>query len=280
MAALAAPLPHLRSRLTINGDPASYSADLALALALADGADVASLARFRALDLVVETKPDLTPVSDADRAVEAAMRDTLAVERPHDALLGEEYGVTGDADRRWIVDPIDGTKNFVRGMPVWATLIALSDHDRVVVGVVSAPALGRRWWAARGEGAWTSDLDGSIRPCRVSQVSALSDAYLSYSSLNSWPEAREGGGIHGLLGQVWRSRAFGDFWSHVLVAEGALDVSCEPSVSLWDIAALQVIVEEAGGRFSDLAGEAHPDRGSILCTNGLLHDATVSLLQQ
>ena len=281
MAALAAPLPHLRSRLTINDHP-GYAADLALALALADGADVASLARFRAIDLVVETKPDLTPVSDADRAVEAAMRDTLAVERPDDALLGEEYGVTGSsdpADRRWIVDPIDGTKNFVRGMPVWATLIALSDHDRVVVGVVSAPALGRRWWAARDEGAWTSDLDGSVRPCHVSQVSSLGDAYLSYSSLNSWPDAGEGGGIHGLLGQVWRSRAFGDFWSHVLVAEGAVDVSCEPSVSLWDIASLQVIVEEAGGRFTDLAGEAHPDRGSILCTNGLLHDAALSLLR-
>jgi histidinol-phosphatase len=280
VAALAAPLPHVRPRLNGSGAAADpHAGDLALALELADVADQISLARFRALDLVVDTKPDLTPVSDADRAVETALRKRLALDRPDDALLGEEFGVAGAGDRRWIVDPIDGTKNYVRGMPVWATLIALSDRDRIVVGVVSAPALGRRWWAGRGTGAWTSDLDGSVRRCRVSQVSTLSDAYLSYSSLNSWPDAGEGGGIHGLLGQVWRSRAFGDFWSHVLVAEGAVDVSCEPSVSLWDIAPLQVVVEEAGGRFTDLAGEARPDRGSILCTNGLLHDAALALLQ-
>ncbi len=253
----------------------SYAADLALGLALADAADTLSLARFRALDLVVETKPDLTPVSDADRAVESALRDLLGQARPGDALVGEEFGDTGDGDRRWIIDPIDGTKNFVRGMPVWATLIALSAHDEVVVGVVSAPALGRRWWAARDAGAWTSDLDGSVRRCRVSQVGALADAFLAYSSMNGWP----GNGFPELLGTVWRTRAFGDFWSHVLVAEGAVDVSCEPEVSLWDIAPLQVIVEEAGGRFTDLAGQARPDSGSIVCTNGLLHTATLDLLR-
>src|SRR4051812_1163331 len=163
MAALAASLPDLRSRLSLNGPPVAgpYSADLALALALADDADALSLSRFRALDLVVETKPDLTPVSDADRAVEAALRERLSRERPDDALVGEEYGDTGGGARRWIVDPIDGTKNFVRGVPVWATLLALSDSDRMVVGVVSAPALGKRWWAARGSGSWTSDPDGS-----------------------------------------------------------------------------------------------------------------------
>ncbi|MDX6212141.1 MAG: histidinol-phosphatase [Frankiales bacterium] len=252
-----------------------YAADLALAHELADAADVISLARFRALDLVVETKPDLTPVSDADRAVETTLREVLGRTRPDDALIGEEYGGTGAGDRRWIVDPIDGTKNFVRAMPVWATLIALSDRDRIVVGMVSAPALGRRWWAARDAGAWTSDLDGSVRRCQVSQVASLPDAYLSYSSLSGWP----GGGFLDLLGRVWRTRAVGDFWSHVLVAEGAVDVSCEPEVSLWDIAPLQVIVEEAGGRFSDLAGEPRPDRGSILCSNGLLHDATLEVLR-
>ena len=255
----------------------AYSADLALALALADQADVLSLQRFRALDLVVETKPDLTPVSDADRAVEAAIRTTLAGQRPTDALLGEEFGDdpgTG-GDRRWIVDPIDGTKNFVRGMPVWATLIALSDRDRVVVGVVSAPALGRRWWAARGEGAWTRDLDGSVRRCQVSQVATLDAAYLSYSSLGGW----RGDGFPTLMEAVWRTRAVGDFWSHMLVAEGAVDISAEPEVSLWDIAPLQIVVEEAGGRFSDLTGEPRPDRGSILCTNGLLHDAALELLR-
>ena len=273
MAALAAPLPHLRPRLSLTSG--AYSADLALALALADAADVLSLQRFRALDLVVETKPDLTPVSDADRAVETAIRTTLAAERPDDALLGEEFGDTGGGDRRWIVDPIDGTKNFVRGMPVWATLIALSDHDRVVVGVVSAPALGRRWWASSGDGTWTSDLDGSVRQCRVSGVSELSDAYLSYSSLGGWT----GPGFPTLAETVWRTRAVGDFWSHVLVAEGAVDVSAEPEVSLWDIAPLQVVVEEAGGRFTDLSGKARPDRGSILCSNGLLHDAALALLR-
>jgi histidinol-phosphatase len=254
-----------------------YSADLTLALALADAADVLSLQRFRALDLVVETKPDLTPVSDADRAVETAIRTTLAEQRPDDALLGEEFGdqqSDSGGHRRWIVDPIDGTKNFVRGMPVWATLIALSDHDRVVVGVVSAPALGRRWWAAAGEGAWTSDLDGSVRRCRVSQVSALGDAYLSYSSVSGW----SGEGFPTLMDTVWRTRAVGDFWSHVLVAEGAVDISAEPEVSLWDIAALQIVVEEAGGRFTDLTGLPRPDRGSILCSNGLLHDAVLSML--
>jgi histidinol-phosphatase len=256
----------------------AYAADLALALELADAGDALALARFRSLDLVVETKPDLTPVSDADRAVEAELGRLLAAARPGDALIGEEYGDSGGGERRWIVDPIDGTKNFVRGMPVWATLIALSDHDRTVVGVVSAPALGRRWWAARDAGAWTSDLDGTVRRCRVSQVGSLSDAYLSYSSLGGWPGSGGSGGFARLLQGVWRTRAFGDFWSHVLVAEGAVDVSCEPEVSLWDIAPLQVIVEEAGGRFSDLKGEARPDRGSILCSNGLLHDATLELL--
>jgi len=276
VAALAAPLPHVRPRLNGSGAAADpHAGDLALALELADVADQISLARFRALDLVVDTKPDLTPVSDADRAVETALRERLALDRPDDALLGEEFGDAGAGDRRWIVDPIDGTKNYVRGMPVWATLIALSDHDRIVVGVVSAPALGRRWWAGRGTGAWTSDLDGSVRRCQVSQVSSLGDAYLSYSGLSGW----SGPGFLDLTTRVWRTRAMGDFWSHVLVAEGAIDVSCEPEVSLWDIAPLQVVVEEAGGRFTDLAGEARPDRGSILCTNDLLHDAALALLQ-
>jgi histidinol-phosphatase len=255
-------------------DSSAYSADLALALSLADDADALSLARFRALDLVVETKPDLTPVTDADRAVEAAVRLRLSTERPGDALVGEEYGDTGAGDRRWIVDPIDGTKNFVRGVPVWATLLALSDGERMVVGVVSAPALGKRWWASRGGGSWTSDPDGSVRPCRVSQVAALGDAFLSYSSAADWRE-----GFDRLLAGVWRTRAFGDFWSHVLVAEGAVDVSGEPEVSLWDIAPLQVIVEEAGGRFTDLAGESRTDSGSILCSNGLLHDAALALVR-
>jgi histidinol-phosphatase len=241
--------------------------DLALAQRLADAADAITLARFRAQDLRVDAKPDLTPVSDADLAVETEVRRLLALERPGDAVLGEEEGLIGSGPREWVVDPIDGTKNFVRGVPVWATLIALRVDGRVDVGVVSAPALGRRWWAARGQGAFA---DGA--PISVSKVSQLSDAHLSYSSLTGWKELGRLDGLLDLSDRCWRTRAFGDFWSHVLVAEGAVDASFEPEVSLWDLAPLQVIVEEAGGRFSDLSGAATPEGGSCVCSNGLLHD--------
>ena len=256
---------------------AGWSDDLALAHAICDEADQTTLARFAAADLVVETKPDLTPVTDADRAVEDGVRRALGTQRPADAVVGEEYGASGDSSRRWIVDPIDGTKNFVRGVPAWATLLALEVDGTVVLGVVSAPSLGRRWWAARGDGAWTGGSLPQRRACRVSRVSSLTDAFLSYASLSGWQQ-------HDLLPQfldltrrVWRTRAFGDFWSHVLVAEGSVDLSCEPEVSLWDLAALQPIVEEAGGRFSDLAGVDRPDGGSVVCTNGLLHDEVLGL---
>jgi histidinol-phosphatase len=247
--------------------------DLALALQLADAADAITLERFRAQDLAVSSKPDLTPVSDADLAVEETLRALLATERPDDAILGEEHGVTGTGPRQWVIDPIDGTKNFVRGAPVWASLIALLVDGRVEVGVVSAPALGRRWWAARGEGAFA---DG--QPIRVSSVATLQDAFLSYSSLTGWADAGRLDGVLRLSEKVWRTRAFGDFWSHVLVAEGAVDASFEPEVSLWDLAPLQVIVEEAGGRFTSLAGEARPDGGSVVCSNGLLHEAVLEAL--
>jgi histidinol-phosphatase len=255
-----------------------WDADLALAHSLADAADAVTTARFLAADLVVEAKPDLTPVTDADRAVEQALREQLERERPADAFLGEEYGVTGSGPRRWVVDPIDGTKNFVRGVPVWATLIALQHDEQTVVGVVSAPALGRRWWAARGAGAWTGRSASQGRACLVSKVGDLTDASLSYSSLGGWDTLGRLPQFLGLLAQVWRSRAYGDFWSHVLVAEGAVDASCEPDLSLWDLAALQVIVTEAGGRFSDLSGVQRADGGSVACTNGLLHDALLAAL--
>lgn len=241
--------------------------DLALALRLADTADAITLQRFQAQDLVVTSKPDLTPVSDADLAVEAALRAQLAEERPADSVLGEEHGVTGEGPRQWVVDPVDGTKNFVRGAPVWATLVALLVDGRVEVGVVSAPALGRRWWAARGEGAWANGERIS-----VSRVATLGDAFLSYSSLTGWEDQGRLDAVLELSRTCWRTRAFGDFWSHVLVAEGAVDASFEPEVSLWDLAPLQVIVEEAGGRFTSLEGEARPDGGSVVCSNGLLHD--------
>jgi histidinol-phosphatase len=253
---------------------ADLDADLALALELADRADALTTERFRALDLTVESKPDLSPVTDADRAVEALLRDVLARRRPGDAMIGEEYGESGAGDRQWIVDPIDGTKNYVRGAPVWATLIALRVRGEVVLGVASAPALGRRWWAARGRGAYA---DG--QPIQVSKVSDLADAHLSYSSLTGWEKLGRLEGLLDLSRRVWRTRAFGDFWSHVLVAEGVCDLAAEPEVSLWDLAALQVIVEEAGGRFTDLGGIARPDGGSAVSTNGHLHDQVLELLR-
>ncbi|WP_019633256.1 histidinol-phosphatase [Actinomadura atramentaria] len=250
---------------------AGYSDDLRLAHVLADGADDITTKRFRALDLAIETKPDLTPVSDADRSVEERIRGTLSRARPRDAVLGEEFGRTGYGRRCWIIDPIDATKNFVRGVPVWATLIALMDGEEVVVGVVSAPALNKRWWAARGGGAWTGRSLTSATRMQVSSVGELKDASLSFSSLSGWEERGGLGNFLELTRSVWRTRAFGDFWSHMMVAEGTVDVSCEPEVSLWDLAALQVIVEEAGGTFTDLSGEPGPDGGSVVCSNGRLH---------
>ena len=266
-------------------DPEAEQADdLALAHRLADLADGITLSRFRAQDLRVETKPDRTPVTDADREVERTLRQAIQQERRSDQVLGEEYGESGaeSASRCWIIDPIDGTKNFLRGVPVWATLVAMRDGDEVRLGVVSAPALGRRWWASRGEGAWTGPTGAAAagaRPCTVSEVSTLADASLSYSSLTGWEEHGRLDRFLELTRQVWRTRAYGDFWSHMLVAEGAVEMSCEPEVSLWDLAALSVIVEEAGGRFTDLTGNPGPAGGSVLCSNGRLHDEVLALLQ-
>ena len=256
----------------------SYSDDLRLAHVLADAADDITTRRFRALDLHIETKPDLTPVSDADRAVEDQIRGTLKRARPRDAVLGEEYGRSGYGRRCWVIDPIDATKNFVRGVPVWATLIALMEGEDVVVGLVSAPSLGRRWWAARDGGAWTGRSLTKASRCQVSQVSKLSDASLSFSSLTGWEEQGRLDHFMNLTRAVWRTRAFGDFWSHMMVAEGAIDISTEPEVSLWDLAALQVIVEEAGGIFTDLSGVPRPDGGSVVCTNGALHSEILGIL--
>jgi histidinol-phosphatase len=260
---------------------AGWEDDLRLAHSIADAADSLTLRRFRASDLRVETKPDLTPVSDADRAVEEAARSLIAADRPGDAVLGEEYGADGDGPRRWVIDPIDGTKNFIRGVPVWATLIALQQDERTVVGVVSAPALGKRWYATRGGGAWRRRAisDGHPGdPCRVSKVRTLADASLSYSSLVGWDAVGRRDCFRGLVDAVWRNRAFGDFWSYVLVAEGAVDIACEPAVSLWDLAALSVIVEEAGGRFTDLTGADRVDGGSAVATNGLLQEQVLAAL--
>ena len=261
----------------IDGSVPSVTADLAadieLALRLAAAADELTLARFGAADLVVEAKPDLTPVSDADRAAEELIRAGLDAERPDDAVSGEEYGSTGTSSRRWVIDPIDGTKNFVRGVPVWATLIGLLDGDDAVLGVVSAPALGRRWWAHRGAGAWTSFQGWQPRRLRVSAVKNLADASLSFSEVESWSARGLTEAFAGLTSAVWRSRGYGDFWSYMLLAEGAVDIAAEPELSLWDVAAVAPIVTEAGGTFTGLNGVPGVHNGNAAASNGLLHDA-------
>jgi len=255
-----------------------YDDDLRLALDLATRAEAIALDRFRAADLAVTTKPDRTPVTDADRAVERAVRDGLAVARPGDAVLGEEFGGEPAAGRQWIIDPIDGTTNFLRGLPIWATLIALAVDGVPVVGVAAAPALGRRWWAAAGSGAWAGAPGGEAQRIRVSGVGALEDALLSYNSLQGWDEAGDLAGLLSLARRCWRTRALGDFWSYVLVAEGQVDVAGEHDLKVYDLAALVPIVEEAGGRFTSLRGEPGPWHGTALATNGALHEAALAAI--
>lgn len=254
--------------------------DLALAHRLADDADALSLEKFGALDLRVDTKPDLTPVSEADLAVEESIRATLASERPEDSVHGEEFGTTGTGRRQWVIDPIDGTKNFVRGVPVYATLIGLMDGEDVIVGVVSAPALGRRWSAAVGHGAQLREsLSGRTRDLRVSEVSSLADASFAYSSLDGWVDSGRRDGFLGLLGSVWRTRAYGDFWPYMMVAEGSVDAAAEPELNRYDMAALVPIVTEAGGTFTSLAGVPGPGGGNAVASNSLLHEAVRGYLQ-
>src|SRR4051795_479808 len=259
------------------GQP-DYTDDLRLAHVLADDADSITTSRFKALDLHVMSKPDLTPVTDADEAVEESIRRTLSRVRSRDAITGEEQGSTGHSQRRWVIDPIDGTKNFVRGVPVWATLIALAVDDEVVLSVVSAPQLQRRWWASSGHGAWTGRSLLKASRCQVSDVRRLEDASLSYSSLHGWEERGQLDDFVGLLRRCWRSRAYGDFWSYMLLAEGAVDIATEPELKVHDMAALDVIVREAGGTFTSLAGEDGPWGGGAVATNGHLHDVVMSFL--
>ena len=267
--------------------------DLALAHALADLADAISLDRYQAQDLVITTKPDNTPVTDADRAVETAIREALATHRNTDGLVGEEFGSDkGTSGRYWVIDPIDGTKNFMRGVPTWATLIALvhvdsSGAEEVVVGIASAPALARRWSAAKGHGAFVRFKSGSVedlweefdassneKKISVSKVAKLTDASISYSDFVGWGDRLEP--FQKMLASAWRTRGIGDFWSHMLVAEGAVDVAIEPSLAVWDMAALDIIVREAGGSFTNTAGQNGPFGGSGVSTNGALHNAVIS----
>jgi histidinol-phosphatase len=251
--------------------------DLKLALDMADGTDLLTMQRFGAVDLRVQTKPDLTPATDADLDAETMLRDRLAERRPQDSVFGEEFGGTKEfSGRQWVVDPIDGTKNFVRGVPVWATLIALLEDGVPVAGVVSAPAMGRRWWASTGQGAFSS-FGGATRRISVSGVSELGSASLSFSDLTTGWDAGRSRFVE-LTDAVWRTRGYGDFWSYCLVAEGAVDIAVEPEVKLWDLAPLDILVREAGGRFTNLGAEPGPHGGSALATNGLLHDAVLARL--
>ena len=276
--------------------------DLALAHALADLSDAITLDRYQSQDLVITTKPDNTPVTDADRAVETAIREALGTHRSGDGLVGEEFGSDkGSSGRYWVIDPIDGTKNFMRGVPTWATLIALvqvdtSGNEEVVVGIASAPALARRWAAAKGHGATVrfnagtddftdSDPDKDFasfslavneKRISVSKVSTLSDASISYSDFVGWGNRLDS--FQKMLAGAWRTRGIGDFWSHVLVAEGAVDVAVEPSLAVWDMAALDIIVREAGGVFTNIVGQNGPFGGSGVSTNGLLHNAVINSL--
>jgi len=254
--------------------------DLALALALASEADLISLQRYRALDLVVTTKPDRTPVTDADQAVERTIRSGIRAARPEDSILGEEYGTNGSGARQWIIDPIDGTANFLRGVPIWGTLVALAIDGVPVVGVVSAPALGKRWWGATGLGAWLQERGETPRSIAVSSVDALADASLSYNNISGWDTAGHLDTIVALTRRVWRSRAIGDMWAYMLLAEGALDIVSEFDLKPYDMAALIPIVVEAGGRFTSVDGQDGPWHGSALATNSRLHDTVLAQLSR
>ena len=253
---------------------APMNADLRLALELADAADAITLEHFQSATLAVRTKIDMSPVSEADEAVERALRERLERERPNDGIVGEEFGTTGNAARQWVIDPIDATANYVRGIPVYGTLIALVENGTVTAGVISSPAMNRRWWAARGEGAFCND-----RPMHVSKIDAIENAHIAYASAKDWEKYGLGDRFLALMRRCTRARGFGDFWMHMLVAEGAIEIACEPQVAPWDMAAVQIIVEEAGGRFSDLHGHARFDGGSGVSTNGALHDEVLEALR-
>jgi histidinol-phosphatase len=250
--------------------------DLTLALALADVADQVTMARFKASDLVVETKPDLTPVSESDKAAELAIRAHIKSVNPDDAVVGEEFGAEEATNsRRWIIDPIDGTKSYVRGVPTWSTLIALQVDGASTVAVVSMPAVGRRWWATRNGGAFAlrhGEAVEAAEALRVSAVADLSDAQMGWSGIEDWDAVGKGEGALSLARACWRTRGIGDVWQYMLVAEGAFEIATDPEATLWDLAAPALIVEEAGGIFTSLEGDTDPGAGSGLATNGILHE--------
>ncbi len=254
--------------------------DVGLLLEVADQVDRYTLAHFTQRDYQVYEKADLTPVSDIDRGAEQMIRQALAAARPDDLIYGEEYG--GNAaeanQARWIIDPIDGTKNFVRGVPVWATLIGLELAGEMVASIVSAPALTRRWWAGRGLGSWRSFNGGEPQANKVSKIGELKDASFSYSSLSGWEERGSLEAFLELTRKVWRTRAYGDFYSYMLVAEGVVDAAAEPELEVYDMAALVPIVEEAGGRFTSLQGKKGCAGRDALATNSHLHQRILAML--
>ena len=260
----------------------AYLDDLAFAHRLADIADAITLNRCQEQNLAVSTKPDNTPVTDADRSTEQAITAAIAKERAQDGVVGEEFGNSKEsAQRYWVIDPIDGTKNFMRGVPTWATLIGLVERnsdgtESVVVGVVSAPALARRWHASKGSGAYVTFANSAPKKISVSKVNSIADSSIAYSDFLGWNEKLSS--FRKLLDAAWRTRGYGDFWSHMLVAEGAVDVAIEPSLALWDMAALDVIVREAGGEFSGTNGISGPFQKSGLSTNGIVHKKIVEAL--
>ncbi len=272
---MTSPTPSARFAAPFDGD---LRADLELALRLADAADAASMDRFDAPDLQVSTKADASHVTEADLATERAIRDLLAVERPDDGVFGEEFGITGDSRRRWVIDPIDGTANYLKGIPMWTTLIALEVDGIPRVGVVSHPAIGRRWWGATGLGAWTAGPDGELRSLSVSGVDAVSEASVSFQSIGQWRDAGRLDALERVTAAVWRDRAYGDTWPYMLLAEGRLEFVAEFGVKEYDIAALVPIVLEAGGRFTDIDGDDTLTTQSSLATNGRLHGDFLELL--
>lgn len=254
------------------------SADLELALRLADAADAVSMTRFDASDLEVSLKADASHVSEADLATERAIRDLLTAERPADGVFGEEFGRSGDANRQWVIDPIDGTANYVKGVPMWATLIALVIDGVPRVGVVSQPSIARRWWGATGLGAWTRSADGDTRRIHVSDVDAVADASVSFQSIGQWDDAGHLDALIRLSRSVWRDRGYGDAWPYMLLAEGRLEFVAEFDVKEYDIAALVPVVHEAGGRFTSFDGDDTLAARSSFATNRVLHQPLLDLV--
>lgn len=264
--------------MTSRLDAPDLSDDLALALRLADAADTAAMRRFDASDLQIDAKPDATFVTEADLETERAIRDILQNERPGDGVLGEEFGTTGGTHRQWIIDPIDGTHNYLRGIPMWSVLIALAIDGVPQVGVVSMPALSRRWWGAQGLGAWTHSPAGVERRLAVSAVDDIARSSVSFQSVEQWDDVGRLDDLTRLTRSVWRDRGYGDAWPYMLLAEGRLEFVAEFGVKEYDIAALAPIVREAGGRFTDIEGEDRIDTRSSLATNGTLHEDYLRLL--